>query len=361
MLQQELFAVLEETGFTGSYLIRRYEYKRINDIPFYSITYRAYKPEQGRKQRIIYRGPHEEVNVGGVTAMRGAVVEAVVEISRLDPDSFFILDEKGNVTNVTQTTACCSYVSPSASSTSEDSPVRYHKNCVICGAQLDYLQENLSITCYICKQDFRANAVCSNGHHVCDSCHSSDARRVTFDLCTTAAETDPVALFERISAHPVFPMHGPEYHSLVPAVIITAWRNCGGELPSGAIETAVERGNSVAGGACAFLGACGAAQGAGIALSIILGGTPLNAEVRTKTQELTADIIGRIAASGAARCCRRDCLSALSRFAELSGHYLPQIMTAKRPGPCRQFSENEHCGKSDCPWWPTKHDGSSTT
>jgi hypothetical protein len=32
---------------------------------------------------------------------------------------------------------------------------------------------------------------------------------------------------EQVMAHPLVPMHGPEHHAMVPAVIIAAVRNAG--------------------------------------------------------------------------------------------------------------------------------------
>ena len=77
----------------------------------------------------------------------------------------------------------------------------------------------------------------------------------------------------------------------------------GNPLTDEQILTAIERGHTIAGGACAFFGACGAAIGAGIAVSVLTGATPLDGEKRRFIQQVTQSVLGDIAAYSAPRCC----------------------------------------------------------
>ncbi len=117
--------------------------------------------------------------------------------------------------------------------------------------------------CVYCHTEQPANALCQQGHFVCDACHSRDALAVIEHLLLTTRETDMVALLEEIRRHPAVPLHGPEHHSLVPGIILAAYRNSGGTVTPEMLQTALRRGKSMAGGACAFLGVCGAAAGVG--------------------------------------------------------------------------------------------------
>jgi len=352
MQQQELFSMIEDIGFEGLYLVRRYEYRRVKDHPFYSVTYKALKPNTKSRTRIMYRGPYESVTLrSGEVAVRGRITDIKIATNQLSPHSFFIIDETGTVTNVEQQTACGIFLDPSQATENPPAADRHVEGCIICNSALEYSGVNHTRKCHVCGNHFQANAICTNGHFVCDSCHSLDARGVTLTLCHSSTETDPITLFTRISSHRVFPMHGPEYHSLVPAVIVAAYRNAGGSIPEGAISTAIERGSTIAGGSCAFLGVCGAALGAGTALSIILKGTPLKGTIRQMVQTITVDILQQIASFNAARCCRRDCLIALTRFVELSGHYLPLQLKATKSPSCIQCKGNEYCIGTKCPWW----------
>ncbi|MBD3392575.1 MAG: methyltransferase domain-containing protein [Chitinivibrionales bacterium] len=351
MVQEELFAMMADVGFPDAYLVRRYEYRTVNDHPFYAITYRARKPAAHERVRVMYRGPHASITVGeGETAVRGRVTRLHADPASLDPGSFFVLDASGNVTNVQQQTCCGVFVNPLQPAPGSPGERQHMKDCMMCGAPLAYFSDSRIMRCAACGRERPANASCENGHFVCDDCHSSDARGLIVSLCTESTETDPAALFSRIRSHPRFPVHGPEYHSLVPAAIVAAYRNAGGDVPESAIATAVERGATVAGGSCGFLGACGAALGAGTALSVILGGTPFRAEIRQKAMQITADILGRIAGYKAARCCNRDCLLAISRFVELSEKLLPVPLHMPMHPRCTQWHDNEHCIGKRCPW-----------
>jgi hypothetical protein len=282
----------------------------------------------------------------------GATASVTLDTTRLPEESFFVLDHDGAVANVAQQTACGVFVNPAAPSAAPtEGTARHSSDCMVCGAPLEYSSTNRDQRCHYCDRLLPANARCRNGHFVCDRCHGTTAREVITRLCVESRDTDPLALFERIRTHPAIPPHGPEHHMLVPAVLVAAYRNTHGGLDEGAIATAVERGSTVAGGACAFLGACGAALGAGTAFAIILGATPFEGPIRRKVQAVTTDILGRIARYEAARCCRRDCTIAITAAVELSSRHLPHPLHTSSPPPCTQQHTNDHCLGTDCPAW----------
>ena len=78
--------------------------------------------------------------------------------------------------------------------------------------------------------------------------------------------------------NPHVPMHGPEHHFLVPAMLLAAYYNTIGEpyRKSRVLGLARERSGLVKGGSCGLLGDCGAAVGTGIFIPIITGATPLS-------------------------------------------------------------------------------------
>ena len=159
-------------------------------------------------------------------------------------------------------------------------------------------------------------------------------------------------LLEAAMALPGVHIHGPEHHALVPCVLLTAYKNCGGslELP-GSLTEAVKRGGKVPGGSCGYLGACGAAVGAGIFLSILLGSHPLNAEAWPKPQRLTAACLEKIAAAGGPRCCKRSARLAVETAAgfvrELTG--LPMACASVS---CIYTAKNRECIGGACPFAP---------
>ncbi len=229
-----------------------------------------------------------------------------------------------NPTNVQQE-ICCSCAVPSSNGSSQPahpSGPKHVTGCMVCGTELMYSQASRRQPCYYCGQEVYGNVVCEAGHFVCDKCHAHDALSIVEEVCLNSQETDMVALMAKIRNHPAFPMHGPEHHSMVPAIILTAYRNTTGRLDRDQIITGIERGGAIAGGSCAFYGVCGAAVGVGIAFSVILRSDPYQAVQRQRVQQATAEVLQAIGGHEAPRCFQRDCWIALTEVARLSERYV---------------------------------------
>jgi hypothetical protein len=171
-------------------------------------------------------------------------------------------------------------------------------------------------------------------------------------VCMQTQETDMVSLFQEIHGHPVVPLHGPEHHSIVPAVILACYRNVGGEITEADLDTAISRGQSLVGGACGFMGICGAAVGVGIAYSVIMQSTPLQAQRRQISQRVVAKVLDEIAKYEAARCCQRDSVVALGMAADLSETMLPITLPEPDLVVCAQSHLQKECIGLDCPLFP---------
>ena len=117
------------------------------------------------------------------------------------------------------------------------------------------------------------------------------------------------------------------------------------------INTAIERGKTVCGGACAFLGTCGAAIGAGIAVSVVLKADPYDGEKRQAVQQAAQAVLAEIASYKAPRCCQRDSWIALKEASEIL-HKITGISLTVKAFECEQFPENKECIFKDCPLWP---------
>ena len=147
-------------------------------------------------------------------------------------------------------------------------------------------------------------------------------------------------------------MHGPEHHVIVPCVLLTAYRNNGGAIDlEKALREAVRRASQVPGGACGYLGVCGAAAGAGIYMSILLGSNPVHKEAWPLPQRLAADCLNAIAEVGGPRCCKRTCRLAISRAAAFTEELLGVEMPLGKVV-CRYFRTNRECLYRDCPYFP---------
>jgi hypothetical protein len=246
-------------------------------------------------------------------------------------------------------TGCCENSFESKKAGDPNKPA-FLSGCMVCGAELVYHTTEEERKCHYCGKIFSANAECKNGHFVCDGCHELSSIETIKSVCLLSSTKDASIIMQEIRSHSIFPLHGPEHHSLVPAVILAALRNCGIEITDKQIIAAIERGRSVPGGACAFNGACGAAVGAGIALSILIEADPYDGEKRQFVQTTTARVLGRIASLDAPRCCQRDswiALNALSEIFKEKGMLSFEVSKIK----CSQFEDNFECIHSKCPLW----------
>ena len=226
---------------------------------------------------------------------------------------------------------------------------RRSNGCMVCGTPIVYLPQDLQCRCAFCHRSFSTNSRCENGHYVCDACHVEDGLKVIQHICASTDETDMIRLLAIIRKHPAIPVHGPEHHALVPGIILAAYRNLGGDIPDSVIEAGIKRGATVAGGSCAFMGICGAAEGVGIAFSLILEANPLCPEKRSIVQHVTQSVLYEISKLKAARCCQRDTWIALKKAAALSRKYLPVPLKSDAEMNCEQQHQNKECMGQGCP------------
>ena len=107
------------------------------------------------------------------------------------------------------------------------------ENCGLCGQLLVYGTQEISKRCDFCGKESKALIYCPEGHYVCDACHSRGALDILRDVLSKTTSADPIEILEKVMAHPGVPMHGPEHHVMVPAIIITAVKNAGYPVPEG--------------------------------------------------------------------------------------------------------------------------------
>jgi MoaA/NifB/PqqE/SkfB family radical SAM enzyme/ubiquinone/menaquinone biosynthesis C-methylase UbiE len=318
----DLFGLLDDLGFANSRIISSYLYRTVKGYDFYSITYEAFKSGGEKKFVMLERQPFKEI-------LKSALTTPVCTCF-IKPEQIHIKKEK--------------------------KPETVHlSGCMVCGETLEYLKKDTLLECFFCGSQKKANAICKKGHFVCDVCHSADSIKIIKQVCLNTKEDDMISLMKKIRSYPSFPIHGPEHHSLVPAVILAAYRNSGGKLSNDQLIAGIDRGSTIPGGSCAFMGACGAAIGAGIAFSIIIEANPYQATNRQLVQRVTQKVLGEIANFEAARCCQRDSWIALKMATRLSEKNLGIRLKADMDLICSQFNKNKECIKAQCPLWPGKN------
>ncbi|MDD2190709.1 MAG: DUF5714 domain-containing protein [Eubacteriales bacterium] len=225
--------------------------------------------------------------------------------------------------------------------------------CMVCGRELFYTPDKpLRANCFYCGKEYITHVFCLEGHYVCDECHSRDILELIEYECINSNQTDPVELALKIFDLPTLHMHGPEYHSIVPAVLVTAYCNSINMKDDSFIKEAISRGKELFGGLCGTHGACGACIGVGIAYSVIHQVTPYSKEDRGKANQMTAHALMAISRMGGPRCCKRDSMiaieTAINNFECFSN-------TGKISYVCKQFPYNDKCIKSKCLYYPLKY------
>lgn len=174
-------------------------------------------------------------------------------------------------------------------------------------------------------------------------------------LCLADTSRNPIEILEKLMSQTDCPMHGPTHHVLVGAALLTAYNNC---LPDSAkldLEEALaemrERGKQVPGGACGYMGACGASISTGIFLSIVTRNTPLSTDTWRLCNLCTARALEQVALNGGPRCCKRDSylsvLTAIDFVKENLG-----VEMVKPEVRCSRSQINEQCIGKKCPFSP---------
>ena len=146
---------------------------------------------------------------------------------------------------------------------------------------------------------------------------------VFFLMTRNYRAVNPVEIARKIMEDPYIYMHGPEHHVMVGAVLLTAYRNSGGDIDlKEALEEMKERGSQIPGGVCGFWGCCGAGVSTGIYMSIVTGATPLAGRSWGLANRTTAKALEAIGELGGPRCCKRDTFTAIRKAAEMTAQEL---------------------------------------
>lgn len=403
LTQKDLVGLLDESGFTRIEVLRRAPYRTVRGHAFYSMTFRAFRPEPVRREhvQVMYRGPMESIATREGTILRagcttwvrqGEIAGLTGEVLVLDdrpadplaasscccgPSDDVSSQTAGSADTAmtfadrlmaTEASACCcgsdsgatgAYKTTSDGGQASCSPALHTCGCMVCGLSLEYSRPR-EVACEFCCNVETTEAICPAGHYVCDACHSRNALEVVTRICLNTRETDMVALLETIRRHEAIGLHGPEHHGMTAGIMLATWRNLGGIINNQEILRGIERGMKVPGGACGFLGVCGAAAGVGAGLAMILEATPVRPAARSQVMRAVADVMTRQGQFDASRCCQRESWVALRAAAEISRGLIEPALRANGIPECQQASENTECIGKRCPLAPVAHPASRT-
>lgn len=226
--------------------------------------------------------------------------------------------------------------------------------CVVCGRPLVYAESSKERSCHYCRAAGATSVACTEGHYVCDICHSASANELIERTCRESQATEPMALAMTLMRDRRMKMHGPEHHYLVPAVLLTAYANATARPPETRakwLSKARARAEEVKGGSCGFNGACGAGIGTGIFVSVASAATPLSGPEWRLANLMTSEALRDIALNGGPRCCKRDTFLALARAKEFIGEHLGVSLPVEAPPVCEFSAMNRECLGQACPFF----------
>lgn len=159
---------------------------------------------------------------------------------------------------------------------------------------------------------------------------------------------------EALMERPDFPMHCPEHHYLVPAVLLTAACRIQGR-PAGdlakLLEEAQSRSRNVLKAFCGLYGACGAAIGIGIYASVLTNTTPYSVETWSVVNRGTAESLLEMAGINGPRCCKRNTFLALQYASGFSREHLGIDLADCGAIQCRYSPRNKECKRRQCPFY----------
>lgn len=226
-------------------------------------------------------------------------------------------------------------------------------NCLVCGAELRYVNDYHPMKCDFCGKTFDSNVACSNGHFICDACHSMPAGDLIARFCIASSSKNPIEQAVILMRDDRVKMHGPEHHFLVPAVLLSAYYNVTGEAEKKEekIGIAQKRAANVLGGFCGLYGDCGAAVGVGIFISVLTGATPLSTKDWRLSNLGTAYSLLAIAEKGGPRCCKRNTFIAIQEATKFIHEHFNVKLHTNEDIKCEFSHLNKECIKERCPFY----------
>ena len=72
-----------------------------------------------------------------------------------------------------------------------------NEECLICGAPLEYLAQDMLMECVLCHKQEPSKTRCVEGHYVCSDCHMSGMDSI-IAMCLDETSKDPIAILESI-------------------------------------------------------------------------------------------------------------------------------------------------------------------
>ncbi|CQR70922.1 hypothetical protein SOV_44340 [Sporomusa ovata DSM 2662] len=182
----------------------------------------------------------------------------------------------------------------------------------------------------------------------CLKMFEADEKLTVIDMAITLMDNEEV------------PMHYPFHHFIVPAVLLTATKKAQqaarDELCISLTE-ALKRSKYVLGGFCGSHGACGAAIGMGIYMSIATDNTPMSTRTWSWVNQATGVCLQEISKIPGPRCCKRTVFIVLKTAITFVKEKLNIDLPMQEQIICKYYERNAECKRVLCSFYQADSEG----
>ena len=220
--------------------------------------------------------------------------------------------------------------------------------CSICHEELH--ENDTEMPCSFCGKVELAEWICPNNHYQCEDCRIAEPEEITLRVCNYSKSINPFEIANLIMHHPTFRNFGHEHHLIVAPAIITALKNAGQiDIDTRRNKIAVHRTKEIPYGVCGSRGDCGAAVGAGTAVSIITRATYMSDKERSLTLEATGRSLLALAEKGGPRCCKQSVYSSIQSALKFLNE--KKMIAFPEPDFQCEFKDIKGCKKEACEYY----------
>lgn len=182
-------------------------------------------------------------------------------------------------------------------------------------------------------------------------------RYITEECLNVYNEKDfiqPTELAMHLMDFSKFPMHSPQHHYLIPAVMLTSAYKAQErpiEILRNGLMEAMMRAKNVLPAFCGLYGACGAAVGLGIYASILLDSNQYSKETWALSNRIVGEALLKISEINGPRCCKRNSFIALQVGEKFSKIEFGIDLGTSELIKCTHYPRNNDCKKKECPYF----------
>ena len=240
-----------------------------------------------------------------------------------------------------------------AAEASPASRVFPEKGCALCAENLEYLDEDVILSCYFCGEEHRASVWCPEGHYVCRTCQHMPLSSFLEEIIHSSRSRNPFDIAEFLMSHPTLEKHSCDHAWIFTAALLVAVKNEGSislseEEILAALESTKEQSNPK------FVhgtGVCGMAAAVGVAFQTVLSAVRRKAEQNDgTTMRVVAQAIEHLADdTSRCRCCKRVVLITLDLIVSLMrARFNVNLEGASDEYICRTFGSVGYCEPDSC-------------